>query len=111
MAIIWRSARPLSVRDVVDQLNDHGRAYTTVMTVMSRLSEKGILRRRQAGKAYVYEARFDEEAMLSRSAQRSVRKLVRDFGDVALAHFAEELERAKPETMARLRRLREPSDT
>lgn len=107
MAIVWRSGRPLSVRDVATQLKGSDRAYTTVMTIMGRLAEKDILRRRQVGKAYVYEARFSEQAMLSRSARRSVRKLVNDFGEVALAHFAEELERAKPETLARLRKLRD----
>ncbi len=107
MLVIWKSKRPLSVREVVGGLRGHDRAYTTVMTVMSRLAEKDILARRQIGKAYVYEANMSEQGMLSRSAQRSVRKLVHDFGEVALAHFAEELERAKPETLARLRRLRE----
>ena len=111
MAIIWTSGKPLSVRDVVGDLKGQDLAYTTVMTVMSRLAEKGILRRRQAGKAYVYEAKFSEQGMLSRSAQRTVRKLVNDFGEVALAHFAEELDRAKPETLARLRKLRDqPAD-
>lgn len=107
MLVIWKSRRPLSVREVVGELRGHDRAYTTVMTVMSRLAEKDILTRRPNGKAYVYEAKMSEQGMLSRSAQRSVRKLVHDFGEVALAHFAEELERAKPETLARLRKLRD----
>lgn len=110
MAIVWRSRRPLSVRDVVGELKGHDLAYTTVMTVMSRLADKDILRRRQAGKAYVYEAKLNEQEMLSRSAQRTVRKLVNDFGEVALAHFADEIERAKPETLARLRKLRDQAE-
>ena len=110
MTVIWRSRRPLSVREVAGELHGQDRAYTTVMTVMSRLAEKAILRRRQVGKAYVYEAKLSEQQMLSRTARRTVRKLVNDFGEVALAHFAEELDRAKPETMARLRKLRAPSE-
>ena len=109
MAIVWRSGRPLAVRDVVTELKDSDRAYTTVMTVMGRLAEKGILRRRQAGKAYLYEAKFTEEDMLSRSAQKRVRKLVSDFGEVALAHFADELDRMTPEMLARLRNLKKRS--
>jgi predicted transcriptional regulator len=109
MAIIWRSQQPLSVRDVVGELKGQNLAYTTVMTVMSRLAEKDILRRRPVGKAYVYGAKLSEQAMLSRSARRTVRKLVNDFGEVALAHFVEELDRAKPETISRLRKLRAPS--
>jgi len=109
MTIMWRSQRSLSVREVATLLKGTDRAYTTVMTVMVRLSEKGILRRRQAGKAHLYEAIFSEEAMLSRSAKKTIRKLVNDFGEVALAHFAEELERAKPDALARLRKLRNQS--
>lgn len=110
MAIIWRSSGPLSVRDVAGELSGQRLAYTTVMTVMSRLAEKDILRRRQAGKAYVYEAKLSEQEMLSRSARRTVRKLVNEFGDVALAQFADELDRAKPGTIERLRQLRDRSD-
>ena len=106
MKVIWRARRPLLVREVVAELKGQDRAYTTVMTVMCRLAEKDILRRRPFGKAYLYEATLTEQAMLSRSAGRTVRKLVSDFGEVALAHFAEELERAEPDTLARLRKLR-----
>ena len=109
MAIVWRSPGSVSVRDVVGHLKGESPAYTTVMTVMGRLVEKDILRRRPAGKAYAYEAKLSEREMLSRSARRTVRKLVNDFGDVALAHFADELDRAKPETLERLRRLRDQS--
>lgn len=42
-----------TVRDVVQTL--HGRfAYTTVMTTMDRLYQKGLLRRETGSKAYVY---------------------------------------------------------
>lgn len=109
MSVVWKAAKPVTVRDVVSALEDRGPAYTTIMTIMSRLAEKGILRRTSAGKSYVYEARFTEEEFLARTAQRSVRKLVDDFGDVALAQFAEELTRADPATLERLRRLRDRS--
>ena len=111
MAIVWRTHRPVTVRDVVEALGDPQPAYTTAMTIMSRLAEKRILRRKPVGKAYAYEARLTEEALLARSAQRSIRRLVEDFGDVALAQFADELDRAKPGTLDRLRRLRDSSES
>ncbi len=53
MAAIWRADEPVAVRDVVEALNE-GRAeplaYTTVMTVMSRLAGKKVLSRRKAGR-------------------------------------------------------------
>lgn len=110
MAIVWGADHPLCVRDVVEGLGSSAPAYTTVMTVMGRLTEKDVLRRTQAGKAYRYEARLNEDEYLSWLARRSVKQLVSEFGDVALAHFAEELERANPDTLGRLRRLRDQPD-
>lgn len=110
MAVVWRTPRPVTVRDVVETLGTPRPAYTTAMTIMGRLTEKRILRRKPVGKAYVYEARLSEHEFLARSAQHRIRRLVEDFGDVALAQFAEELDRAKPGTVERLRRLRDRSD-
>lgn len=109
MAIVWRAPRPVTVRDVVEALGEPRPAYTTAMTIMGRLTEKGILRRKAVGKAYAYVARLTEEKFLERSAQRSVRQLVESFGDLALAQFADELDRAEPSTLDRLRRLRDRS--
>lgn len=42
-----------TVRDILSALN-HGYAYTTIMTTMDRLYQKGLLRRESTGKAYLY---------------------------------------------------------
>jgi predicted transcriptional regulator len=101
MELVWRVSAPVSVRDVVDELNK-GRpdtlAYTTVMTVMSRLAEKGVLTRVREGRGYRYEAVAPNEAGLA------VRGVMREFGDAALAHFVEEA-RADPQALKRLRKL------
>jgi predicted transcriptional regulator len=46
MEIVWKKASPsVTVRDVFDVLkNERQIAYTTVMTTMARLAEKGILK-------------------------------------------------------------------
>ncbi len=101
MRLAWAAREPLSVRVVLDRLND-GRtpplAYTTVMTVMARLAEKEILRRTLNGRGYLYEAAVPDAAAIA------VRNLVRDFGDAAVAGFAQEA-RADPKLRARLERL------
>lgn len=99
--VLWRLDRPAPVREVLDRLNDGSRAplaYTTVMTVMSRLAEKGVLGRKPAGRGYEYEAVFRDAAELA------VRTVVRDFGDAAVAHFLDEA-RADPKLMRRLQKL------
>ena len=54
MEAVWAAGGPVSVREVMGRLNN-GRAeplaYTTVMTVMSRLAEKGALARSPAGRS------------------------------------------------------------
>ena len=67
MAVLWRANRPLPVRDVAAELNagrDTPLAYTTVMTVMSRLAGKGIL------------ARFVERAELDPGLRERLRRLM-----------------------------------
>jgi predicted transcriptional regulator len=57
MTRVWRWNRPVTVREVLEDLRgDRSIAYTTVMTVMDNLHQKGWLRRRQEGRAYRYEA-------------------------------------------------------
>jgi predicted transcriptional regulator len=101
MRVAWAARRPLTVRTVLERLNE-GRtsplAYTTVMTVMARLADKQVLRRTMNGRGYVYEAAVPDAAAIA------VRNLVRDFGDAAVAGFVDEA-RADPKLRARLERL------
>jgi predicted transcriptional regulator len=101
MAVVWQAAVPVTVREVADRLNA-GRAaplaYTTVMTVMSRLAGKGILAREQAGRGFVY------TPVAADTAEIAVRGVLDEFGDAALARFVERVE-LDPRLRARLRRL------
>ena len=101
MEILWSTKRPMTVREVLELANGRRTeplAYTTVMTVMSRLAEKGALARRREGRSFAYEPTAADAAAIA------VRQVVRDFGDTAVAHFVEEA-RADPELRRRLKRL------
>jgi len=55
MQIVWRS-ESVTVRDVYEDLRERRKiAYTTVMTMMGILEEKGHLTRVKQGRAYLYE--------------------------------------------------------
>jgi predicted transcriptional regulator len=55
MARLWAADRPVSVRDMVQELRqDRTLAYTTVMTVLDNLHRKGLLSRTKEGRAYRY---------------------------------------------------------
>lgn len=101
MERVWAAPGPVSVREVVGELNEKRTdrlAYTTVMTVMTRLAEKGALTRVREGRGYRYEPVADDVAGLA------VRGVLREFGDAALAHFVDEA-RADPKTLKRLQKL------
>lgn len=95
MAILWQRGE-LSVRDVADELAKSRKiAYTTVMTVMQRLKEKGILKRTLQGSAYLYTPSSDRQHFFQRLFRDIVSSIKEDFGDVAVASFLDELERGR----------------
>jgi predicted transcriptional regulator len=101
MRVLWDADGPLPVRDVAAALNagrDSPLAYTTVMTVMSRLARKGILARSLAGRRFVYTPAAADTADIA------VRGVLAEFGDAALARFVDRVE-MDPDLRARLRRL------
>ncbi|MBX9397760.1 BlaI/MecI/CopY family transcriptional regulator [Streptomyces sp. TRM72054] len=57
MTRVWKWNRPVTVREVLEDLQqERSIAYTTVMTVMDNLHQKGWVRREAEGRAYRYEA-------------------------------------------------------
>ena len=107
MEEVWARGEA-TVRDVQEALNARAakvRAYTTVLTVMTRLDGKGMLVRRRAGRLDVYAPAMPRSQYLRARAESQVAALVDDFGDLALAHFARHVERLDPERLAELRRL------
>jgi predicted transcriptional regulator len=108
MEEVWRQGEPTTVKLVMDALNRKAkppRAYTTYMTVMRRLNDKGLLSRRRSGRSDTYEAALTREQYQDRRAGAEVRDLVDQFGDAALAHFARSLSALDPAQQRRLRRL------
>ncbi len=89
MAALWAVDSPLSVREVVERLNRDRAAplaYTTVMTVLSRLAGKGILVREPQGRGFVY------RPAVADTAEIAVRGVLAEFGDAALARFVDRVE-------------------
>ncbi|WP_030956308.1 BlaI/MecI/CopY family transcriptional regulator [Streptomyces sp. NRRL S-481] len=57
MSRVWKWNRPVTVREVLEDLQkERSIAYTTVMTVLDNLHQKGWVRRQAEGRAYRYEA-------------------------------------------------------
>lgn len=103
MEAIWRSGSA-SGREVFSILaKKRDLAYTTVMTVMNRLVDKGILDRKENGKQFVYRARFSKDAYEKRTSERIIRELIRSYGDLAIAQFVDTLDATDPKRLQYLK--------
>jgi len=104
MDVVWQqeNATVASVLENINQVGERQLAYTTIMTIMSRLAEKGWLTAKKQGRAYMYQAVHTRSEAEAAAVSSVVRSLVDDFGEVAIAQFAKELDDIDPGQLARL---------
>jgi predicted transcriptional regulator len=69
LGVLWASDEPLSPSDVQERLAQP-LAYTTVATILIRLSEKGMAERKRSGRAYLYSPTVQEADHLSEQMRR-----------------------------------------
>lgn len=81
-------------------------AYTTLMTTLNRLADKGILSVKQVPRqrAHEYRAAGTPEAFLTTASREQVNRMLERFGDAALAAFAAQLQELTPAERVRLRK-------
>lgn len=93
MEEVWKIGQA-SVRDVLSQLAKRKPvAYTTIMTVMSRLHGKGILKRKMdKSGAFIYGPALDKQSFLAQSSEKIIKSFLREYGDVAVAQFVDIIE-------------------
>lgn len=108
---LWEGA-PANVGTVRERINrdrgpDGQLAYTTVMTVLSRLHDKGLAGRTKVGRSYDYTPSFSEAGLVDHLGRQEVDELVGRYGVVALAQFADVLRDADPQLLARVVTLTE----
>ncbi len=73
MTRVWQWNRPVTVREVLEDLQqERSIAYTTVMTVMDNLHQKGWVRREVEGRAYRYTAVLHPRRLRGRTDERGV---------------------------------------
>ncbi|MER5917080.1 BlaI/MecI/CopY family transcriptional regulator [Streptomyces sp. NPDC001982] len=88
LAALWAADGPTTARQVQERLPGD-LAYTTVLTILSRLYDKGVLVRHREGRGYAYEPARDEA---SHTAHR-MHSLLEGGSDreAVLARFVSEL--------------------
>ena len=107
MRVVWTQGEA-TVGTVVDALNAEPRrplAYTTVMTILVRLFERGFLTREKRGRQYVYRPAAEESELLETLSGRAVDELLARYGTSALRQFADRLADADPDLRAQILQL------
>lgn len=88
MEVLWDGPGDgLLVREVLERLTDRDLAYTTVMTVLTRLTEKGFLRRTRDGRAWRYIPTESRGQVTARAMRGPLDHLDRDERRTAILHF------------------------
>lgn len=80
-------------------------SFNTVMTVMNRLVEKGLLTKHRSGRRYQYRPVKNKQQFLEDVSRDIATGFVRDFGDFAVAQFATALAEENPDKLAELERF------
>ena len=88
LSVLWPMGEG-TVRDIYRALaQTRARAYTTVMTIMDRLEQKGIVERRKVGRAYLYRATLSVEEARLKAVERIVQGFFHGSAEALAAHLS-----------------------
>lgn len=92
MDYVWESDRPLTPGEVQEGVCCD-LAYTTVMTELSRLQEKGILQRKKKGRAFAYFPKVSKKKFAEKNLAELFEGLVGSYGKYAISEFIDSVKR------------------
>ncbi len=105
MEIVW-AQKKATVREVYDVLRQRrDLAYTTVMTIMTRLAEKGILQKEKVGNAYLYAPVLSKNELLNSVVTEVIDGLLADFAEPAMTHFVDRMSKEDEVRLEMLEKL------
>ena len=105
MKIVWERERA-TVRDVYEALLERRKvAYTTVMTMMKILEQKGFLKRSQEERAYVYRPAQPQRQVVGAMVREFVNRVFNGSAEPLLVHLVEE-HHLSPKDLEEIARLR-----
>ncbi|MFJ3913556.1 BlaI/MecI/CopY family transcriptional regulator [Streptomyces vinaceus] len=99
LAVLWEAGAPMSAQQVNAALGQ-GLARTTMATILTRLYEKGTLRRVPSGRGFAYEPVEDAAGLVAGRMRRELEREPRR--DLVLRRFVSSLSENDEETLRRL---------
>ncbi len=102
MQIVWRE-KFTTVKKVHQALqNQREIAYTTVMTTMTRLAEKGVLNRKRDGLAYVYAPAVTKRDFETMMVRRVLDGLMDDYKEETITYLLDYLMENDPKRVEQI---------
>lgn len=108
MGILWNEGPSVvsEIEEIINQRRDQPLAYKTILTICTRLSEKGVLTYVKEGRAFRYRPAMTEQEFVKSQASRATNEVLDKFGDLAVAGFVDHVV-ANPDQLAALSDLLE----
>lgn len=105
LRVLWDHG-PQTVREVMERLHERGRkvAYTTVLTFLTRLAQKGVVAANKTDLAFVYRPKASRESVTRSRVRDLLEQLYDGAAGPVVMHLVEN-EQLTPDEIARLRRL------
>ncbi len=104
MGVLWDRGSA-TVAEVRERLADD-LAYTTVLTILRILEEKGYVRHEEEGRAHRYFPMVERQAAGTSALERLLRKLFKDSPELLLTHLVSDRDLSEEE----IRRMRQLLD-
>ncbi|WP_419960952.1 BlaI/MecI/CopY family transcriptional regulator [Psychrobacillus sp. BM2] len=102
MDILWNDVE-MTIKDVQLVLDKEKMTnFNTVMTVMNRLVDKGILQKRADGRSSLFKPVQSRVEFLSEQSKEMTNELMDEFGNVVVSHMLDALEDVDDDLVAKL---------
>jgi len=92
LQIIWEDG-PCTVREVMNLLKpERPRAYTSVMSLMNVMAEKGLLNQKPKGRAFIYSAKVSQDKTQSSMLSDLLNRAFDGSANALVAHLLQQTE-------------------
>ncbi|WP_174351134.1 BlaI/MecI/CopY family transcriptional regulator [Paenibacillus sp. JMULE4] len=107
MELMWESEDWMNVHQLREGLKEeYDYSVNTIMTVLNRLADKGIIKKQAGGRGRSKLAQFkvvvSREAFIKEQTRNVTEGLVKDFGEVIVAHMIDVLEEVDPQLLQKV---------
>ncbi|MFJ7934678.1 BlaI/MecI/CopY family transcriptional regulator [Sporosarcina sp. NPDC096371] len=102
MDVLWNDVE-MTIKEVQQVLEQEKLMnFNTIMTVMNRLVDKGILQKRTEGRSSMYKPVQSRIEFLNTQSKEMTNELMDEFGSVVVSHMLDALEDVDDDLVAKL---------